>query len=251
MADLCNVNSTARIQVLLYTQQPFVARGFAAVLHGRRDFGVAACCDNLPRTLQCLRSAAPDVVLVHLASRISLSDLHQLRSAAGRSQIVLWGQGLAGEFAFQAMQLGIHGILPAHTPVDALLAALQNVHRGVLCFERELMDSVLLQKRIALTKRQGQIISLVSQGFKNKEIAFSLGITEGTVKVYLYKLFRKLGMNDRLDMALYGLKNLFAGEPELGRIRIAGRRGRHAPDPFGPRSLPPQARERVRLQAVN
>jgi two-component system nitrate/nitrite response regulator NarP len=245
------VNSTARIQVLLYTQQPFVARGFAAVLHGRRDFGLAACCDNLPRTLQCLRSALPDIVLVHLASRISLSDLHELRSAAGHSQIVLWGQGLAGEFAFQAMQLGIHGILPADTPVDALLAALQNVHRGVLCFERELMDSVLLQKRIALTKRQGQIVSLVSQGFKNKEIAFSLGITEGTVKVYLYKLFRKLGMNDRLDMALYGLKNLFAGEPELGRMREAGRRGRHAADPFGPRSLPPQSRERVRLHAVN
>ncbi|MGA2197489.1 MAG: hypothetical protein ABSH40_19660, partial [Bryobacteraceae bacterium] len=152
IADLFHVNSTARIQVLLYTRQPFVVRGFAAVLHGRRDFGLAGCCDNLPRTLECLRSAAPDIVLVHLASRISLSDLHELRSAAGRSQIVLWGQGLAGEFAFQAMQLGIHGILPADTPVDALLAALRNVHRGVLCFERELMDSVLLQKRITLTK---------------------------------------------------------------------------------------------------
>lgn len=243
---------TARIQVLLYTQQPFIARGFAAVLHGRRDFGLATCCDSLPGTLQCLRSAAPDIVLVHLASRISLSDLHELRSAAGRGQIILWGQGLAGEFAFQAMQLGVHGILPAETQVDALLAALQNVHRGVLCFERELMDSVLLQKRIALTRRQGQIISLVSQGFKNKEIAFSLGITEGTVKVYLYKLFRKLGMNDRLDMALYGLRNLFAGEPELGRVRDAGWRRRHATDPFGPRSLPPRAAKvRVRLQAVN
>lgn len=245
------MKSIGRIQVLLYTQQPFVIRGFAAVLHGRRDFGLAACCDNLTRTLQCLRSTAPDIVLVHLASRISLSDLHELRAAAGRSQIVLWGQGLAGEFAFQAMQLGIHGILPADMGVDELLAALQNVHRGVLCFERELMDSVLLQKRITLTKRQGQIISLVSQGFRNKEIAFSLKITEGTVKVYLYKLFRKLGMNDRLEMALYGLTNLFAGEPELGKMRVAGQRARRAADPFGPRSLPPQARDRVRLHAVN
>src|ERR1035441_3988958 len=123
MADLCNVNSTARIQVLLYTQQPFVARGFAAVLHGRRDFGLSACCDNLPRSLQCLRSGAPDIVLVHLGSRISLSDLHELCSAAGRSQIVLWGQGLAGEFAFQAMPLGVHGILPADTRAEERPAA--------------------------------------------------------------------------------------------------------------------------------
>jgi two-component system, NarL family, nitrate/nitrite response regulator NarL len=63
------------------------------------------------------------------------------------------------------------------------------------------MDTVLAQTRVALTRRQGQIVSLVAQGFKNKEIASAMGITEGTVKVYLYKLFRKLGMNDRLDMA--------------------------------------------------
>jgi len=88
-----------------------------------------------------------------------------------------------------------------------------------------LMDSLLAQTRVTLTRRQGQIVSLVSQGFKNKEIATAMGITEGTVKVYLHKLFRKLGMNDRLDMALYGLKNLFVSPAE-------------APDPFGPRSLP-------------
>jgi two-component system, NarL family, nitrate/nitrite response regulator NarL len=245
------VNSTGQLQILLYTQQPFVARGFAAVLHGRRDFHLVACCNSLPQTVNFMRAGAPDILLVHLTYRISLSDLQELRGAAGRSQIVLWGQGLSGEFAFQAMQLGVHGILQAHTPVEELLTALQSVHRGVLCFERELMDSVMQQRRITLTKRQGQIVSLVSQGFKNKEIAFALGITEGTVKVYLYKLFQKLGMNDRLDMALYGLKNLFAGEPQLGRIHEAGRRQRRVADPFGPRSLPPQVRERVRLHAVN
>ena len=63
---------------------------------------------------------------------------------------------------------------------------------------------------------------MVAQGLKNKEIAFSMGITEGTVKVYLYKLFQKLGMNDRLDMALYGRKNLFSGQLGLERMRDAG-----------------------------
>jgi len=48
-----------------------------------------------------------------------------------------------------------------------------------------------------------------------------MGITEGTVKVYLYKLFQKLGMNDRLDMALYGRKNLFSGQLGLERTRDA------------------------------
>ena len=150
---------------------------------------------------------------------------------------MLWGEGLTGEFAFQAMQLGVRGILAGTISIDGLLAALGNVHRGVLCFERELMDSALAQTRVALTRRQGQIVSLVAQGFKNKEIASAMGITEGTVKVYLYKLFRKLGMNHRLDMALYGLKNLFVAHTE-------------APDSFGPRSLPPQVRGRA-MHALN
>ena len=151
---------------------------------------------------------------------------------------MLWGEALTGEFAFQAMQLGVRGILAGTISIEGLLAALENVHRGVLCFEQELMDSVLAHTRVTLTRRQGQIVSLVSQGFKNKEIATAMGITEGTVKVYLYKLFRKLGMNDRLDMALYGLKNLFVAHDA-------------APDPFGPRSLRPQVRDRPNLHTLN
>jgi two-component system nitrate/nitrite response regulator NarP len=215
-----------------------VGRGLAEVLRDRQDYRLIDCCDHLPAALASCRSADPDVILVYLTSRISLSDVRDLRMAVDRAQIVLWGEGLTGEFAAQAMQLGVRGILASTTSVEGLLAALDNVCRGVLCFERDLMDSVLSQTRVALTKRQGQIVSLVAQGFKNKEIANAMGITEGTVKVYLYKLFRKLGMNDRLDMALYGLKNLYVVQAE-------------GTDTFGPRSLPPQVRNRANLQILN
>jgi two-component system, NarL family, nitrate/nitrite response regulator NarL len=232
------VESNTAISIFLWTQQPFVGRGLAAVLKDRPEYRLETCCGSLPEALDCMHAARPDVMLVYLTSRISLSDIRALRSAGDRAQVVLWGEGLAGEFAFQAMQLGVRGILASTTAIDSLLAALDNVHRGVLCFEQELMDSVLAQSRVVLTKRQGQIVSLVAQGFKNKQIASAMGITEGTVKVYLYKLFRKLGMNDRLDMALYGLKNLFV-TPTQGI------------DSFGPRSLPPQVRERPALHILN
>jgi two-component system, NarL family, nitrate/nitrite response regulator NarL len=216
------VESDNRTRVVLYTQQPFVARGLAAVLDNQADLELAACRDSLAGTLDCLKSARPDVLLVHLISGISLSDLREIHFACSRCPIVLWGQELGGEFAFQAMQLGVRSILGGNTSVDDFLVALRNVHRGVLCFEKDLMERVLAQQRVALTQRQGQIVALVAQGFKNKEIAYSLGITEGTVKVYLYKLFKKLGLNDRLDMALYGRKNLFGGQPELERRKDTG-----------------------------
>jgi DNA-binding CsgD family transcriptional regulator len=79
---------------------------------------------------------------------------------------------------------------------------------------------------VALTRREGQLISLLSQGLKNKEIATALNISEGTVKVYLSRLFQKVGVKDRFELALFGLKNLTAAQgaamekpaqPPLGR----------------------------------
>src|SRR6185503_15843601 len=66
--------------------------------------------------------------------------------------------------------------------------------------------------RVALTQREGQLVSLLSQGLKNKEIAVTLMIGEGTVKVYLSRLFRKVGVKDRFELALFGLKNLTTGQ---------------------------------------
>lgn len=230
----------AKIPILLCSQQPFVVRGFAAVLRSRADFKLVACCESLLEARDRLKSTKAAIVLIHLTTRVNLSELRALRSVDGRLQIVLWGDGLGGEFAFQAMQLGVRGILPGTATIDCLLSSLHNVHTGVLCFEKDLMENALLQKRVALTERQGQIVSLVAQGLKNKEIAWSLGITEGTVKVYLYKLFKKLGVSDRLDMALYGQTNLFAGQLELDKFREARWPTRTTVEPFGPRSLPLQ-----------
>jgi hypothetical protein len=59
-------------------------------------------------------------------------------------------------------------------------------------------------------------VSLLSQGLKNKEIAATLGISEGTVKVYFSRLFQKVGVKDRFELALYGLKNLNTGQLPVG-----------------------------------
>ena len=60
------------------------------------------------------------------------------------------------------------------------------------------------------------MVSLLSQGLKNKEIATTLMISEGTVKVYLSRLFQKVGVKDRFELALFGLKNLTTGQLPVG-----------------------------------
>jgi two-component system, NarL family, nitrate/nitrite response regulator NarL len=211
------VTSKSRIRVWLYTVQPFVGRGLAAVLSSRPEFELAVCVGDHERALESLRQSSPDVAIAYLTSGISLAELRELRAANTRAPLMLWGEGLGGEFVFQAMQLGIRGVLPGSTSIEDLLSALERAHRGELCFETSVMESMLLQKRVVLSPRETQIVSLVAQGLKNKEIAYTLGLSEGTVKVYLSRIFRKLDMNDRLDLALYGLKNLFAGQAGLDR----------------------------------
>jgi DNA-binding CsgD family transcriptional regulator len=86
-----------------------------------------------------------------------------------------------------------------------------------------------------LTRREGQLVTLLPQGLKNKELAYALGITEGTVKVYLSKLFKKLGVNDRFELALYALKNVVSGQN--GGADVAHQL--YKQDDANPTSLPP------------
>jgi DNA-binding NarL/FixJ family response regulator len=141
------VDSNNAISILFWTQQPFVGRGLADVLRDRPGYHLAGCYDNLAATVSAIQTHPPALVLVYLTSRISLAEIRALRAAGERAQVVLWGEGLNGEFAFQAMQLGVRGILAGNLPVDGLLAALENVQRGVLCFEKELMEGLLSQTR--------------------------------------------------------------------------------------------------------
>jgi len=84
---------------------------------------------------------------------------------------------------------------------------LQKVQTGELWFEKSLTDSFRATRRVPLTQRESQLVTMLSRGLKNKEISCELGITEGTVKVYLSHLFQKSGTKDRFDLALQGLKN--------------------------------------------
>jgi DNA-binding NarL/FixJ family response regulator len=125
--------------------------------------------------------------------------------------IVLWVGNTSRELVSQAEGLGIRAILRKTMPAERQVACLRAVCEGAEWFEKGLTDGPLGVRGVALTRRQGQLVHLLTQGLHNREIAEALGITEGAVKVYLSRLFNKLGVKDRFEMALFGLMNLPAG----------------------------------------
>lgn len=181
-------------------------------MRGVEGFELAGIHSTLSGLAERLAAGPVDIALLDLTPEITFAALTDLKRTAPGCSFVLWVNAISTELAFQAMGLGVRGILRKTLPSELQVKCLQKVHAGELWFEKALTDSFLSARRVALTQREGQLVSLLSQGLKNKEIATTLAISEGTVKVYLSRLFQKVGVKDRFELALFGLKNLTAGQ---------------------------------------
>jgi two-component system, NarL family, nitrate/nitrite response regulator NarL len=210
--------------VLLCSDEPILAEGLARILAGSQALNMISYCPGIEGLQAQMELHQPDLLLVDLTAGITFSVLSGLHEVASHAKIVLWVHAISTELALQAMSLGVRGILRKTLPTETLLRCLTRVNEGELWFEKALTDSIMSARRYSLTRREGQLVSLLSQGLKNKEIATALTISEGTVKVYLSRLFQKLGVKDRFELALYGLKNLTPGSGALDSDSQGGRK---------------------------
>jgi two-component system nitrate/nitrite response regulator NarL len=203
-------------RVLLYSDEPILAKGLQAVLSESEDFELLPTSTTLSCVMAQIAHDVPDLVLMDLTTEITFAALSGMKHAMSRSKIVLWVNSISTELAYQAMGLGVRGILRKTLPLELQVKCLRKVQSGELWFEKALTDSFLCARRFALSPREGQLVSLLSQGLKNKEIAATLMTSEGTIKVYLSRLFQKVGVKDRFELALFGLKNLTTGQLPVG-----------------------------------
>ena len=197
--------------VLLCTDEPILAEGLTRILSASEGLELVSWCPELTVLGERVEHHKPELLLIDLTSAVNFAVLSSLHQVARQARIVLWVHSISTELALQAMSLGIRGILRKTLPTETLIRCLTRVHEGELWFEKALTDSIMTARRYSLTRREGQLVTLLAQGLKNKEIATALNISEGTVKVYLSRLFQKLGVKDRFELALYGLKNLASG----------------------------------------
>jgi DNA-binding NarL/FixJ family response regulator len=226
--------------ILFYSDQPVLARGLREILASEENIELLDHCATAERLLDSISSRQPDLLFLDLTTDFTLDFLTSIHRAAPTSKIDLWVHFISTEMALQAMGLGVRGILSKTLPPEVLVTGLKKIDTGELWFEKALTDSILTARRYTLTRREGQIVSLVAQGLKNKELGVALNISEGTVKVYLSRLFKKLGLKDRFELALFGLKNLTAGYSAQGTATPAQRKGGQDPRSFFVERVPVQ-----------
>ncbi len=226
-------------RILLFTHEPVLAKGFSFVLSAVPEFDFVAVCD--PQQLfDAVALYKPELLLIDVTECVDHALLAEIRKRADRCRIVLWAQSIAPELAYQLMHLGVRGILPRTMTPEALIGSLQRIREGGLWFEEPVADAQS-GGTIKLTARETQLVRLISQGLRNKEIAAELGLSENSIKVYVSKLFHKLGVSDRYALAVYGLKNLMDSPIPAERQHAAEER-----KPVQITLLRPKAPERIR-----
>jgi two-component system nitrate/nitrite response regulator NarL len=213
-------NENLRKSILICDTQPLAIEGVRSLLDSTDDLRFAGAVCTLEAALELARSLQPAAFLVDKSvgkavgtSSVAAPVLDWLRQCASegiRTATVVWGQGINEAEALRLLQAGARGIVRRSAEPDSMLACLRAVTAGSTWMEDGIFGDTgkLLQpRRSALTARELQIAELVQHGMKNRDIARTLGIQTGTVKIHLKHIFEKTGVRGRYGLALTGLRD--------------------------------------------
>jgi two-component system nitrate/nitrite response regulator NarL len=205
------------ISVVIADSHPVVVRGLASVLRERRGFKVVACCNNGPNCIEAIRSLAPDIAILDF-SMPGLTGLEILAIANSESlstRLVFFTASVEDREMAMSAAAGAYGFIVKNTPLEILVKSLRQVADGQRllpqpCSEKAVpleRETIAENELTVLTDRERQIISLVSEGLSNKEIGRRLNIADGTIKVHLHHIFRKLEISNRTLLAALVISN--------------------------------------------
>ncbi|USA60798.1 response regulator transcription factor [Qipengyuania citrea] len=199
-------------KVLVADDDPLTMAGITTLLD-KTNFNVVATVNTGAAVLDALPGARPELLILDndMPERSGLDVLRTLRSKGDDRPVVLLTSRLNDELAREAVKLSVNGIVIKSTAPRDLLVCLESVVQGRRWIDQEVMQRVMEQAMSpdaprdpfdALSARERAVASLVQRGLRNKEVASELGLTEGTVKVHLHKVFDKLGIRGRTELIL-------------------------------------------------
>ena len=162
-----------------------------------------------PSILQSVEQHAPDLVLldVHLPDASGLDVLRRLSRARSKPKVILLTAGMDEAQLLAAAELEPEGMVLKTSDPGLLLECMDTVVAGKSWVDPEIAEHTRRAEAKAasappLTRRERELIELVRQGLRNRDIAAELGVTEGTVKVYLHAIFDKFHVENRTELAL-------------------------------------------------
>ena len=222
-------NRKGTVRIVIADDHPIVRDGLKKLLLLEDDFDVVGEAGDGREVLDKVRELDPDVLLLDLRmpNLDGLGALQALQQVNQRTRVIILTASEDKNEFVQAMKLGCSGIVLKQTAPDLIVKSIRKVHSGEIWLDSHTTAAVMRQfstaldggngtsngngkggrERSPLSAREREIVALVAQGYKNKEMAEKMFISEQTVKNHLHNIFDKLGVSDRLELALYAIHN--------------------------------------------
>lgn len=195
-------------RILLADDHPMIGAALEMLLRGT-DYEFVARARTGTETLAQIKRLQPDLLLldVHMPEGSGIDVLRQLQDASAKPAIILLTAGMDDALLLVADELEPDGIILKTSDPALLLECIEAVMAGRQWIDPEISARIkAVRKRAedmpALTPRERQLVDLVRRGMRNRDIAAELGVTEGTVKVYLHSIFDKVGVANRTELAM-------------------------------------------------
>jgi DNA-binding NarL/FixJ family response regulator len=204
-----NLHIERRCGVAVLEPQPIVIEGLRTILSASGNFRLLEPADSLESLARLVTGSAPGVVIVDKsAGTPALVDwLHTIKDHASTA-VIVWAAAMTDSEAVRLLKAGARGVIRKTAEPATPLACLEAVSAGSTWMEDSLFTEPLRPERgrADLTCREQQVLELVEQGLRNKDIAHELGIRPGTVKIHLKHIFEKTGVHGRFGLALSGMR---------------------------------------------
>ena len=212
--------STRLIRVILADTQAIFRAGLRKIFALEDDIRVVGQAETLPQTQSAVTKFSADVLIFESALTPNpVEALTELLRQAPQLKIIVVTPASDEQLTLDLFRRGAHGILSREVEPEVLVDCLRKVAAGEPWLENQAVQWVMeafrghnlrpsgARPKVQLTPKETLIVSCVTQGMKNKEIAIRVGTTEQVVKNYLRKVYDKLGVADRLELALYCLSH--------------------------------------------
>jgi len=202
-------------RIILADNQAIFRAGAARVLALEEDMRIVAQCEDQGRLWSALEAHRGAIVVISSSMGLDLLAVIARAQAAGTRTILIAENG--AEVADNLIA-AVDGALFRNVPGTDLIDCVRRVAAGQRCVQRSNVTSILVQDTVGarvrdrLTPKEIQIVALIVQGCKNKQIATQLNTKEQVIKNYLRNIYDKTGVSDRLELALFTIHHRVLAE---------------------------------------
>ena len=208
------------IRILLADDHPIFRDGVRRLLEQEDAVTIVGEASNGNECVSMLSKLKPDILLLDLRmpDKDGLAVLEEVNFDSIGTRVIVLTATEDDNDVVRAMRLGARGVVLKQSATDLLLKSILKVQSGEIWLDNRMTAEVMRafskssesgprREKPLLSDREREIVQLVAQGFRNREIGEKLFISEQTVKNHLHNIFDKLGVSDRLELALYAIHN--------------------------------------------